>query len=394
MSIPSEAVWLDARATQSVRHPERGIARFVTEHIGALLEVAPDATGAIGIDPELPLPAALERLSGSGLLRSHDSGGAGETPAIYHVTSPFEATLDFERVWPRWARNGDVRTVVTLYDLIPLVLRDTYFGLAGWGHLATAWMARLGLIRAADQVLTISHRTAADAIERLGIPEERITVIECGVSGELSSLVAPGAETESALRGVSSRIRSGYLLYVGGDEPRKNLEGTIRAYALLPERLRAAHQLVITCKLPLIRRAQLQRFARSLGIARRQLVLTGFVSDRELAALYRDCGLFVFSSLYEGAGLPILEAMSCGAPVAASNTSSIPELLGDSGATFDPANPAEIARTLAAVLKDPGRLEALRERSRRQAALFTWERVAERTLEGYERAPKAKRAAP
>ncbi len=278
---------------------------------------------------------------------------------------------------------------MTLYDLIPLVFRDEYLSLPSWGAWAAAWNARLGLIRAADRVLTISHRTAADAIERLGIPEERITVIECGVSGELSSLVAPGAETESALRGVSSRIRPGYLLYVGADEPRKNLEGTIRSYALLPERLRAAHQLVITCKLPLIRRAQLQRFARSLGIARRQLVLTGFVPDRELAALYRGCGLFVFPSLYEGAGLPILEAMSCGAPVAASNTSSIPEILGDLEATFDPSDPVDIARCLERVVDDPQMLASLRERSRRRVRLFTWERVAKRTLAGYERALEA-----
>src|SRR5262249_20573285 len=118
----------------------------------------------------------------------------------------------------------------------------------------------------------------------------------------------------------------------------------------------------------------------------RNLVLTGFVSDRDLAALYRSCELFVFPSLYEGAGLPILEAMTCGAPVAASGISAMPELLGDVRATFDPSDPADIARCISEVLDDPAMLDALRERSRKRAALYTWERVAQRTIEGYERA--------
>ena len=115
-------------------------------------------------------------------------------------------------------------------------------------------------------------------------------------------------------------------------------------------------------------------------------MITGFVSDRDLAALYRSCELFVFPSLYEGAGLPILEAMTCGAPVASSNASAMPELLGDLEATFDPTDPADIARSIREALETPGKLDELRERSRRRVALYSWERVARRTLEGYERA--------
>ena len=133
-------------------------------------------------------------------------------------------------------------------------------------------------------------------------------------------------------------------------------------------------------------RFSLKIFARRLGIESRNLLLTGFVSDRDLAALYRSCELFVFPSLYEGAGLPILEAMTCGAPVAASRASAMPELLGDLEATFDPADPADIARCVRDVLETPGKLDQLRERSRRRVELYTWERVARRTLDGYERA--------
>jgi glycosyltransferase involved in cell wall biosynthesis len=150
--------------------------------------------------------------------------------------------------------------------------------------------------------------------------------------------------------------------------------------------MRDAHQFVIACNLAPHLRFSLRIFARRLGIESRNLLLTGFVSDRDLAALYRNCELFVFPSLYEGAGLPILEAMTCGAPVASSRTSAMPELLGDLEATFDPADPADIARCIREVFETPGKLDSLRERSRRRGELFTWERVARRTLEGYERA--------
>ena len=145
------------------------------------------------------------------------------------------------------------------------------------------------------------------------------------------------------LRATLPRIRPGFLLYVGGVDYRKNIEGTIRGYAELPESVRDAHQLVIACRIA-GSCARLERSLRpELGISPRDLLLTGFVTDEQLAALYRSCELFIFPSLYEGAGLPILEAMSCGAPVAASRTTSVPELLGDLEATFDPADPADIA---------------------------------------------------
>jgi glycosyltransferase involved in cell wall biosynthesis len=390
MSIPPGAVWLDARATQSIQHAERGISRFVAEHIRALIEIAPEQIGFVGIDPALPVPDSLRSLSGSGKLQPYDGEPKTALPSIFHVMSPFEAGLEFDQVWPGWVRASVCRLVVTLHDLIPLVLRAEYFGEGSlWGHWGVVWTARLGLIRSAQQVLANSRHTADDAIEQLGIPEERITVIESGVSDEISSLVGSDQEAESLVKSVSRAIRPGFLLYVGGDEPRKNLEGTIRAFALLPEEIRAAHQLVITCRMSRLRRAQLAALARRLGIGQRELVLTGFVQDRELAALYRSCELFVFPSLYEGAGLPILEAMSCGAPVAASNTSSIPELLGDDEATFDPTDPGDIARCLERVVVDQEALASLRERSRRRVRLFTWERVAKRTLAGYERALEA-----
>lgn len=384
MGLDRGSVWLDARGTQSIGHAERGITRYVSEHARALVELAPDTIGAIGLSPDVPVPGIAEPLRDSGKVawQTRERGPAGGVPPIYHLMSPFEADLELEEIWPRWSRGS--RLVVTLYDLIPLIMRERYN--ADWGYMATAWIARLGLLGSAQQVLTISQRTADDAVERLNIPEQRITVIDSGVSDHFSSLVKTREQAHSILRFSLPKLRPGFLLYVGGVDPRKNLEGTIRAYAELPAPLRHAHQLVIACNLAGHLRFTLRILARRLGIEPRNLLLTGFVSDRDLAALYRSCELFLFPSLYEGAGLPILEAMTCDAPVAASGTSAMPELLGDREATFDPADPVDIARCIRELIDDPAELDTLRERSRRRVALYTWERVAQRTLEGYERA--------
>jgi glycosyltransferase involved in cell wall biosynthesis len=387
MDLAAGSVWLDARGTQSVGHAERGIARYVSEHTEALLELAPDLIGWIGLNPDLPLPEAGGAFERSGKLawQTSSAGPPEGTPPIYHVMSPFEAELGLDDIWPRWSRS--TRLVVTLYDLIPLIMREQYN--ADWGYWATAWIARLGLMRAAHQVLTISEHTAEDAIEHLRLPEDRVTVIGSGVSDRFSSLVSSRHEAAALIGTELPNVRPGFLLYVGGVDYRKNLEGALRGYAELPQAMRDRHQFVIVCKLPYHRRVSLRAFALDLGIEPRNLLLTGFVPDRTLAALYRDCELFIFPSLYEGAGLPILEAMTCGAPVAASRASAMPEFLGDPAATFDPADPADIARCIREVLESPGMLEALRESSRREAGVHTWRRVAERTVEGYERALSA-----
>ena len=385
MAIPPGSVWLDVRGAQSAHHAERGIARFIAEHTRALVKLAPEAIGTIGLDSRVPPPPSLESLVGSGLFAFHrrTRGTDRPVPEIYHVMSPFESSLEFDDIWPVWIREGGSRLVVTLHDLIPLIMYDEY--IREWGANGLLWVARLGLIRAAHHIVANSENTASDAVEHLGIPEERITVIHSGASTQHSSLVATREQADRILRDTLPRIRPGFLLYVGGDDHRKNLDGAMRAYAQLPEAIRAAHQLVIAFRVGPMRKFELRVAAQPLGITPRDLVFTGYVTDEQLAALYRSCELFVFPSLYEGAGLPILEAMSCGAPVAASNTSSIPELLGDEEATFDPSDPADVARGIREALETPGELDRLRERSRKRVELYTWERVAELTLPAYEK---------
>jgi glycosyltransferase involved in cell wall biosynthesis len=388
MSLAPGSVWVDAQGAQSVHYAERGIGRFIGEQLSAVTEFAPELIGSVHLDPDQAIPAVLGPLLGSDLLRWAPNRFAPDPlPAIHHVASPMDLTTSLDAMWPSWARSPQVRTVVTLYDFIPLIFRDRY--LEPEPVSKAAYFARLGLLRRADHALAISEQTARDAVEQLGIPESRVTVIDCGVSDRFSSLTGSREEALEGLRRDFPRLREGFVLYVGGDDPRKNMLGAIDGYALLDPGTRRSHQLVIACKLSEARAAELTSYAAERGVDPADVLFTGFVSDSQLAALYRSCALFLFPSLYEGAGLPILEAMSCDAPVAASRTSSIPEILGDLEATFDPADSHDMASCLERVLGSPAELEALRERSRRRVELYTWKRVAERTVEGYERALEA-----
>jgi glycosyltransferase involved in cell wall biosynthesis len=385
MAVPAGSVWLDAQAAQGEGSAERGLGRHVVEVVKALDAISPETLGSVRLDPGLPEPEALRWLADDGRLGwGLGRPRAGEpVPSIYHVPAPFEV-VPIDRIWPEWVRSGQypVRTVVTLHDLVQLAMPEEYLqhSLA----LKTLYSARLGLIRHADQILAISESTAADAVEHLGVDPRRITMIGSGTSDTFSSLVSSDEKAGEILRSAYPRVRDGFILYVGGGDPRKNMEGAIDGFARLPTSTRDAHQLVVVSKLGPQASGELRVHARRLGVDDADLFFTGFVPDTELAAMYRRCSLFYFPSLYEGFGLPILEAMSCGAPVAAGNNSSIPEVLGDLRGTFDASDPNHIAATVGRLLADPEELLLLRERSRRRAAHFTWERTAEKVLEGYE----------
>jgi glycosyltransferase involved in cell wall biosynthesis len=389
MTLPSRSVWIDVQGCQNTANFERGIARQAAESTEALLRVAPEVIHTVGLTPLLPVPGSLDFLHGTGRL-GWVSGRGSEPdpkPSIYHVTSPFEGPTPFvtlEEQWPHWARRAGVRLVITLHDLIPLIFSEHYIDPDPLNF--SRWLARLGMVRAADHILAVSECSAADAVEHLEFDENRITVIDAGTSVQMASMVGSREEAAKILEGKFPGLRDGFLFYVGGGDWRKNVTGLIEAYAQLPEALRDRHQLVITYKLDPEARDNLESFAKRLGIQGDQLLLTGFVPDRELSALYRRCGLFVFPSLYEGAGLPILEAMACGAPVVGSNVSSIPEILGDLRATFDPSDPADTAACIARTLDDFAELERLRRVSAERTAHFTWDRVARKAIEGYERA--------
>jgi glycosyltransferase involved in cell wall biosynthesis len=387
MALPDRSVALFAAGAQNAAHLDRGIPRYIVEHLRALHALAPEVIASVQLTPSAPVTGNLNWLLGSGLLelaadqRPIGRRRSGALPAIYHVMSPFEQ-MGIDSMWPTWAHDPDVLTVVTVYDLIPLIFTEHYLATT---RGRVPYRARAELLRHVDGVLAISQATADDLVHRLAVPPERVHVIHAGATDTFGVMYGSRDDAWAHLAAGLPGIRPGFMLYVGGFEFRKNLERLIEAYAQIGAGVRSEHQLVIACKLLDEERAQLERHAASLGLTHGELVLTGYVPDATLGALYHACTLFVFPSLYEGSGLPVLEAMSCGAPVAVSATSTGPEIVGGTEATFDPGSPESIAACLAETVTSPETLERLAARSRERVVEYTWERTARETLRGYER---------
>ena len=388
MALASRSVCLYVDGAQNPVYFDRGIPRQVSEHARAIHALAPSVVHSVLLNPGLPLTANLSSFLGRGLvswgsgLGSAD-GRRGELPAVFHIMSPMETTTAIDVMWPAWARDSRVATVVTLHDLIPLIFPEQYLGNP---QIRADYKARLGLVRHADGVLAVSEHTAEDAVERLGIDARRVHVIHAGTSEHFAAMYPSSSAAWARLSRHLKAVRPGFLLNVGHFEFRKNARGLIAAYGRLPAAVRAQHQLVMVSA-PNPRDLELFRAeAERAGLGDDDLVVTGHVSDADLGALYRACTLFVFPSFYEGFGLPMLEAMSCGAPVAASATTTGPEVLGDLEGTFEPHDPDSIASCLEGILSSAEALERLRARSRRRVAEYTWERVAEQSIVAYERA--------
>ena len=236
--------------------------------------------------------------------------------------------------------------------------------------------------RRATRIIAVSENTRRDVIALMGIPPERVITVFEGVPGHFGP-VARGAALDT-LRELG--IREPYILCVGTLEPRKNYVRLLEAYALLRER-GAIQRLVIAGRRgwlyePIFRRLKELELEQSVQLIDRP-------SDAALMALYSACDLFAYPSLYEGFGIPPLEALACGAPVVCSGSSSLPEVVGDAALTFDPLDVEQFAASLERVLSDDAFRDDLRERGPRQAAQFSWERAACQTVEVYEAAAHA-----
>ena len=374
----SESIWIDSRAAQDPEQALRGIGRYVAEHARGLLELDPARITAVVCDEGSAVDAAW--LTQATAVRHFDEP-VSEPPALYHVMSPFEPLWPLARLWPAGACGAQTRLVATVYDLIPKVLPEYRLT----GGRASRYEARLQLLRRADQLLCISEFTAADVQRVLEIPDRRITVIGVGMTSALDTSITVGDAAE-VLRGRFPGLWRGFPLYVGGADWRKNLERLVRAWGTAPPFVRRGRPLVICGHMPPDRVASLEAEATASGLSPGELLLTGYVSDRELAALYRCCGAFVFPSRYEGSGIPMLEAMAFGIPVVAAEASTTPEILGDLEMSFDPSDVADMARVISRALIDDGARARLKARSRGRIGRFTWSAVAERTFAGYERA--------
>jgi glycosyltransferase involved in cell wall biosynthesis len=256
--------------------------------------------------------------------------------------------------------------VVTVHDLIPLVV-------AGYRRaLRVRLYSRLAVAatRRADAVIADSERTARDIRARLGVDGRRVHVVPLGVAPFRVAGAAGASGTQAGLVSeTGERVPERYGLYLGGFDARKNV-------AMLVEVWRGVYALT---GVPLVIAGAADAALRALAGPGPEIRFVGEVSEATKARLYGSASVFAYPSLYEGFGLPPLEAMSAGVPVVASDASSLPEVVGDAGIVLPPSGRAAWVQSLFRILTDDGLAAELSARGRARASLFTWEATAART---------------
>lgn len=331
-------------------------------------------------DPPAPVaehePANLWRTRAAELVREHVI--ASVRPDVVLVTSLFEGYVD-DAVTSVHLLDG-TPTAVVLYDLIPLLNPQAYLSDPG---VAQYYRRKLDHLRRSELLLAISEHSRTEAINALGIDPDRVVTISTAVEDDFA--LRPMADADAqALLGRLGVTRPYVLAAPGGFDPRKNMDGLIRAYGQLPAEVRASHQLVITSDTTAQDRAKLEKVAALAGLSEGELVLTDYLADDDLKALYAGCQVFVLPSLHEGFGLPALEAMTCGAAVIGSDSTSVPEVVPWADARFDPASPDDISRQVHRVLTDVEHRASLKRRGLDHARTFSWDVTAQRALRALE----------
>lgn len=305
----------------------------------------------------------------------------GVKPDLIHVSHVFEGFGERVGIFDPLQRTMGQIVSATLYDLIPLLFQDHYFQnpqFRRWYYARLAWM------RKADLLLAISESSRQDAIRLLGIEPWRIVTVHGGISDHFR----PPVDRAFARNRLLPRfpLREKIVLYAGGDDHRKNIKGAIRAFAKVPSELRANAQLVIVCSMVPERKQMYLDEAHAQGLKENEILITGFVSEQDLVDFYGVCDVFVFPSLYEGLGLPVLEAMACGAPVIGGNNSSVRELIIREDALFDATRDESIAERITQVLRDENFAADLRHYGSSRGAEFNWKRTAELSLAAFDEA--------
>lgn len=288
------------------------------------------------------------------LLRAHGV-------AVYH--SPYY-------LMPYWV---DAPTVLTVYDLIPMLYPELVSVQARLLFRLTTGLA----LRRAQRVISISQATRDDYLSHFDLAPERITTTHLAASSAFRSVEREAIAATRREYGLTAP----YVLYVGSNKPHKNLVRLVQAWARVLERIQDSYTLVLAGRRD-PRHADVEQEIARLGLNENVRQIED-VPDEALVALYSGAELFVFPSLYEGFGLPVLEAMSCGAAVACANRSSLPEIAGDSALLFDPQDTGSIAGAMTGLLTNHDRRAELRRKALRRAAAFSWEHTAAATLTVY-----------
>jgi len=359
-----------------LRRPRTGVGNYCYFQLKHLLRIGGDcefigfASGLQGLDLDelagglayrtVPVPTRV-------LYRFWSMVGAPKVDALLGGSDVYHATNYF------LPPTRSARRVVTIYDLSFLTMPE--HASPKITRVFSKGVQRFA--READAVLTCSEATKSDIIRHLGVPEERIRV----AYGAVDDAFAPMAP-EAAAERVAARfgIQQPFILFVSTIEPRKNVPALVRAFGQLARDI--PHTLVLAG--PTGWRAEaVSRAIHELGLGDR-VIRAGFIPERDdLAALYSAAGLFAFPSLYEGFGLPVLEAMTCGCPVVTADNSTLPEGAGDAARLIDAGDVPGIAAAMRRVLENDGLREAMVRKGIAQAQRFSWDACARKTLDVY-----------
>ena len=312
-------------------------------------------------------------------------------PDVLHITSLFEGFGDdaVHSIKMHPGIQSGARTVVTFYDVIPLIQKEIY--LDPNPHFQKPYYEKIEQLKKADLLLAISESSRQEAIDNLDFDPGKVVNMSSAVDGQFCSVNY--TEEENRIFKAHFGIREKFIMYSGATDERKNHLGLITAYAMLPAKFRETCQLVLVGGLPDLHRRNFEQHINKSGLGKDEVIITGRVTDESLVHAYNICDLYVFPSWHEGFGLPALEALSCGAPVIGANTTSIPEVIGLPRALFDPHSPRAIADKIEEVFNDPEFLAELKNHAPLQAAKFSWDASAERAVRAIESLADADRPA-
>jgi len=300
-------------------------------------------------------------------------------PDFLHITSLFEGLHEqvitsVGHVFP------SERTAVTLYDLIPLVQRDRYLDHA---DALSHYLDKVENLKKAGLLLAISEFSKEEAIDLLGLDSNNVVNISSAADERFQPIEVTDEHADRLKKKYG--IKNKFLMYTGSFDQRKNHANLIRAFGMLPKNVLATHQLLIVGNGWDAIYQNLKNVAKQAGLADDAIIFAGHVADVDLLPLYALCDLFVFPSLAEGFGLPVLEAMSCGTPTICSNCTSLPEVIGRADAQFDPTDPSSIAKTMKRALTDEAFRKSLKEEGLIRSKEFSWDGSAITAIKAFEK---------
>jgi len=343
----------DLRSAQWNR--DRGIAAYAQSLVLQMSRDQPEHRHLFLWDDRLPPPLRFEELAEHGEWWLESALADGFDGRIDSVLTTCFFLPQFGRgrdyTFPHWLKAHQPHRLGIVYDLIPYLFPERYLPSP---ESRRPYLDGLRLMREYDQLFAISQATRHDTIRWAGVDPARVHCVYGDIDHGKRERIEAGGDAGAAAR---HGLRQPFCLYIGGEDWRKNMEGMVRAFAHYQPH-HTDHQLAIVCTLTTERIAELQGLARSLGIPPGAVVCTGYVSDDELIGILRQAEMMVFPSLYEGLGLPVLEAHGCGVPVVGSNTSSVAELVIPE-LSCNPEQPESIAAAMVRLQQTP----ALRERS-------------------------------